>query len=162
MSKKSTAAAEVGGQTRTFALQKIYLKDCSFESPNAPAIYTEQWNPNIQLNMHTTSSVVGENAHEVVLHTTLEAKLGDKIALLIEVQQAGIFEIVDASEEELKSLLACRCAEMLYPFSRQIISDLATQGGFPQLLLQPMDFEELFAQANAAGQAKTKTRNKTE
>ena len=111
--------------------------------------------------MHTTSSVVGENAHEVVLHTTLEAKLGDKIALLIEVQQAGIFEIVDASEEELKLLLACRCAEMLYPFSRQIISDLATQGGFPQLLLQPMDFEELFTQANAAGQAKTKTETKT-
>lgn len=163
MSKKSTAAAQTSGPTRTFALQKIYLKDCSFESPNAPAIFAEQWNPGIQLNMHTTSSVVAENAHEVVLHTTLEAKLGDKVALLIEVQQAGIFQIVDASEEELKSLLACRCAEILYPFSRLVISDLATQGGFPQLLLQPMDFEELFAQADAAGQAKNKnkTKNKT-
>ena len=89
-------------------------------------------------------------------HVALTAKLGDKIALLIEVQQAGIFQIVDVSEDELKSLLACRCAEMLYPFSRQIISDLATQGGFPQLLLQPMDFEELFAQANAADQAAAK------
>ena len=153
MAKKSTAAIKDDGKTRTFALQKIYLKDCSFESPNAPTIYSEQWNPNIQLNMHTTSSVVGENAHEVVLHTTLEAKLGDKIALLIEVQQAGIFQIVDASEDELKSLLACRCAEILYPFSRQVISDLAIQGGFPQLLLQPMDFEDLFAQADAAGKA---------
>ena len=163
MSKKSTAAAPTNGPTRTFALQKIYLKDCSFESPNAPAIFAEQWNPGIQLNMHTTSSVVAENAHEVVLHTTLEAKLGDKVALLFEVQQAGIFQIVDASEEELKSLLACRCAEILYPFSRLVISDLATQGGFPQLLLQPMDFEELFAQADAAGQAKNKnkTKNKT-
>jgi len=154
MTKKKTAASEANGKIRNFALQKIYLKDCSFESPNAPAIYGEQWNPNIQLNMHTTSSTVGENAHEVVLHTTLEAKLGDKVALLIEVQQAGIFQIEDVSEDELKSLLACRCAEMLYPFSRQIISELATQGGFPQLLLQPMDFEELFAQADAAGQAK--------
>ena len=156
MTKKSAAAKKANGKIRTFALQKIYLKDCSFESPNAPAIYSEQWNPKIQLNMHTTSSVVGENSHEVVLHITLEAKLGDKIALLIEVQQAGIFQIVDASEDELKSLLACRCAEMLYPFSRQIISDLATQGGFPQLLLQPMDFEDLFAQANAADQAEAK------
>ena len=161
MSKKSTEATQTSGPTRTFALQKIYLKDCSFESPNAPAIFAEQWNPGIQLNMHTTSSLVAENAHEVVLHTTLEAKLGDKVALLIEVQQAGIFQIVDASEEELKSLLACRCAEILYPFSRQVISDLATQGGFPQLLLQPMDFEELFAQADAAGQAKTKTKSKS-
>ena len=156
MTKKSTAAAEAGEQTRKFALQKIYLKDCSFESPNAPAIFAEQWNPSIQLNMHTNSSVVAENAHEVVLHTTLEAKLGDKIALLIEVQQAGIFQIVDASEDELKSLLACRCAEILYPYSRQVVSELATQGGFPQLLLQPMDFEDLFAQADAAGQAKAK------
>lgn len=156
MTKKSAAAKKANGKIRTFALQKIYLKDCSFESPNAPAIYGEQWNPKIQLNMHTTSSVVSENSHEVVLHITLEAKLGDKIALLIEVQQAGIFQIVDASEDELKSLLACRCAEMLYPFSRQIISDLATQGGFPQLLLQPMDFEDLFAQANAADQAEAK------
>lgn len=156
MTKKSAAAKKANGKIRAFALQKIYLKDCSFESPNAPAIYGEQWNPKIQLNMHTTSSVVSENSHEVVLHITLEAKLGDKIALLIEVQQAGIFQIVDASEDELKSLLACRCAEMLYPFSRQIISDLATQGGFPQLLLQPMDFEDLFAQANAADQAEAK------
>ncbi len=154
MTDKKKAATKDEGKIRNFALQKIYLKDCSFESPNAPAIYGEQWNPNIQLNMHTSSSSVGDDAHEVVLHTTLEAKLGDKVALLIEVQQAGIFQIVDASEEELKTLLACRCAEMLYPFSRQIISELATLGGFPQLLLQPMDFEELFAQADAAGQAK--------
>ena len=84
------------------------------------------------------------------MRTTLEAKLGDKTALLIEVVQAGIFEIRTESEEELKSWLAVRCPEILYPYSRQVISDLAAQGGFPQLLLQPMNFEELFARTDAA------------
>jgi len=150
MTNENNNEQAADGEIRKFALQKIYLKDCSFESPNAPAIFSEPWNPSIQLNMHTSSSLVGENAHEVVLHTTLEAKLGEKVALLIEVQQAGIFQIMDSEGEELKSLLACRCPEMLYPFSRQVICDLAAQGGFPQLLLQPMDFDQLFAQADAS------------
>jgi preprotein translocase subunit SecB len=150
MTKQNTGAAESDRQIKPIALQKIYLKDCSFESPNSPAVFTEQWSPTVQLNMQSSSSLVGENTHEVVLRTTLEAKLGDKTALLVEVVQAGIFEIRTESEEELKSWLAVRCPEILYPYSRQVISDLATQGGFPQLLLQPMNFEELFARTDAA------------
>ena len=150
MTKQNTGAVESDRQKKPIALQKFYLKDCSFESPNSPAVFTEQWSPTVQLNMQSSSSLVGENTHEVVLRTTLEAKLGDKTALLIEVVQAGIFEIRTESEEELKSWLAVRCPEILYPYSRQVISDLATQGGFPQLLLQPMNFEELFARTDAA------------
>jgi preprotein translocase subunit SecB len=150
MTKQNTGAVESDRQKKPIALQKIYLKDCSFESPNSPAVFTEQWSPTVQLNMQSSSSLVGENTHEVVLRTTLEAKLGDKTALLVEVVQAGIFEIRTESEEELKSWLAVRCPEILYPYSRQVISDLATQGGFPQLLLQPMNFEELFARTDAA------------
>jgi preprotein translocase subunit SecB len=150
MTKQNTGAVESDRQKKPIALQKIYLKDCSFESPNSPAVFTEQWSPTVQLNMQSSSSLVGENTHEVVLRTTLEAKLGDKTALLVEVVQAGIFEIRTESEEERKSWLAVRCPEILYPYSRQVISDLATQGGFPQLLLQPMNFEELFARTDAA------------
>lgn len=142
----TTAATTPGG---AFSLQKIYLKDFSFESPHAPNVFSEPWQPEISLNMHTNTSMLTENVHEVVLHATLEAKLEDKVAFLIEIEQAGIFQIEGQSDDELKAMLASRCPEMLYPYVRELVSSMALNGGFPQILLQPMNFDQLYAQADA-------------
>lgn len=147
----SAATGETGKSP--LALQKIFLKDCSFESPNAPAIYSEPWQPQISLNMHTNTALLAENVHEVVLHATVEAKLGDKTAFLIEVEQAGIFQLEIEDDDALKAALAARCPEMLYPYVRELVASMALKGGFPQILLQPMNFEELYARAGAGQSA---------
>lgn len=149
MEDQNTGASSENGSQSAISLQKIYLKDCSFESPHTPAIFGEQWQPEITLNMHTNTSQLSEDVHEVVLHTTLEAKLGEKTAFLIEIEQAGIFQIAGQDEAQVKAALASRCPEMLYPYVRELISSIALNGGYPQLLLQPMNFDELYAKSDA-------------
>ncbi len=138
-------------------LQKIYIKDCSFESPNSPAIFQGKWEPKIILNLNTTSNQIAPDTLEVVLAVTLEAKIEESTAFLIELEQAGIFTIKNYDQEAMKHLIANRCPSMLYAYVREAISELVSKGGFPQLLLQPMDFDALYAHADAEQNAESET-----
>lgn len=131
---------------KQFAIQKIYVKDLSFETPNSPQIFTEEWQPEINLNLNSESRPVADTVFEVVLSLTVTAKVGDKTAYLAEVQQAGIFTIAGFAEEELKPMLGAFCPNTLYPFARETVADLVNRGGFPQLLLAPINFDALYAQ----------------
>ena len=129
-------------------LQKIYIKDSSFESPNSPQVFMQQeGKPTLSLNLNSTSTKIADNTHEVVLSVSVEAKMGDSLAFLIEVQQAGIFNVEDCEVEEHRKLVGKRCPAMLYPYVCEAISNLAGKGGFHQLLLQPLDFDDLYLKA---------------
>jgi len=141
-----------------FAIQKIYTKDVSFESPNAPAIFGNgEWQPEINVQLNSGHQNVGENAYEVVLTITVTAKQGDKTAFLVEVQQAGMFIMSGFSEEALAGMLGVYCPEALFPFAREAIVGLVSKGGFPQFLLSPVNFSNLYAhhvqQQQASGAA---------
>lgn len=131
---------------REFALQRIYVKDLSFETPNSPVIFTEEWKPESNLNLNSNVTKLGNNAYEVVLTVTVTTKVGDKTAFLVEVQQAGIFIIKGFAENELGQMLGAYCPNILFPYTREVVSDLVTKGGFPQLLLTPVNFDALYAQ----------------
>ncbi len=129
-----------------FAIQRIYVKDISFETPNSPAIFRQKWHPRINVDLNTNGVALEEGIYEVVLSLTVTAKLEDTTAFLVEVQQAGIFTIKGLQEKELPVLLGSFCPNILFPYAREVISDLVTKGGFPQLLLAPVNFDALFAQ----------------
>jgi preprotein translocase subunit SecB len=128
-------------------LQKIYVKDLSFESPKAPKVFTQNVSPQTQLNVRSSAQQVAQDTHEVTLTITVEAKDKDTTLFLAEVAQAGIFVIQGYTADELQILLGSFCPNTLYPFAREAIADLVTKGGFPQLLLQPLNFDAIFAQA---------------
>ena len=128
-------------------LQKIYVKDLSFESPKSPAVFTTNVAPQTQLNIRSSAQELGPNTHEVTLTLTVEAKDKDATLFLIEIAQAGIFMIQGYSAEERAMLTGSFCPNTLYPFAREAIADVVGKGGFPQLLLQPINFDALYAQA---------------
>jgi len=141
-----TAETNVGGVQ--VSLQSVYLKDCSYESPNGPRLPNNQgWEPKFQLNMNTTAEELGIDVREVLLTITLEAKQGDATLYLVEVKQAGVFSIAGASVEDLKRLIGSFCPSVLFPYAREVISDLIVKGGFPNFLLPLVNFDALFAQA---------------
>lgn len=133
--------------SKQLLLQKIYIKDLSFESPRAPNVFTQNATPQTQLNIRSNASSIGEDTHEVTLTLTIEAKDGENTLFLIELTQAGIFAVKGYNEEELHMLTGSYCPGSLYPFAREAIADVVTRGGFPQLLLQPINFDALYAQA---------------
>jgi preprotein translocase subunit SecB len=128
-------------------LQKIYVKDLSFESPKAPAVFTTNASPQTQLNIRSSAQDVGPNMQEVTLTLTVEAKDKDTTLFLIEIAEAGIFLIQGYTPEEHSVLTGSFCPNTLYPFAREAIADIVGRGGFPQLLLQPINFDALYAQA---------------
>lgn len=134
------------GQQAQFVIQKIYVKDLSFETPNSPRIFTQEWKPELNLQLSNENQRVAENIHEVVLSLTVTAKLGDQTAFLAEVHQAGIFMLNGYSDENLGSLLGSYCPNILFPFAREVVADLVTKGGFPPLLLAPVNFDALYTQ----------------
>ena len=130
-------------------LQTVYLKDCSYESPNGPRLPNNQaWEPKFQMNMNTTAEEVAPDVREVLLTITLEAKQGDATLYLVEVKQAGIFVVNGATLEDYKRLIGSFCPSVLFPYAREVISDLITKGGFPNFLLPLVNFDALFAQAS--------------
>lgn len=129
-----------------FAIQKIYVKDLSFETPNSPQVFLEKWEPVISLQMSNAATVMRENLHEVVLSLTVTAKIKDKTAYLVEVQQAGIFNIEGYDAVQLAAVVGSYCPQVLYPYAREAVSDLVTRGGFLQLLLDPVNFDALYRQ----------------
>jgi len=136
-----------GGETGAqLSLQKVYVKDASFEAPGAPQVFQEQGQPQVQLNLQQQVSAIGENVFEVVLSVTVTCKLGDKTAYLAEVQQAGVFGMAGFDAAGRDAVLATYCPNVLFPYARQIVSDLIQNGGFPPFLLQPINFEGLYAE----------------
>ncbi len=133
--------------TRQLFLQKIYLKDMSFESPKVPQVFNANVSPQTQLNMRSNTKEVGPDTHEITLTLTVEAKDNQETLFLVEVAQAGIFTMQGYSEEERAMLVGSYCPATLYPYAREAISDIVVKGGFPQLLLQPINFDALYAQA---------------
>ena len=132
-------------------LQKIYIKDFSFESPRAPAVFSSNVSPQTQLNIKSTAKELTPDTQEVILTLTLEARDQEKTLFMVEIEQAGVFRMQGYSDEERRVLIGSYCPGTLYPFAREAISDIVTRGGFPQLLLQPIDFDGLYAQAVKAG-----------
>ena len=135
------------GISKQLMLQKIYIKDFSFESPQAPDIFAASVTPQTQLNIRSSAKEVSGGAQEVTLTLTVEAKDEDRTLFLIELEQAGVFLIQGYSPDEQQMLVGSYCPGTLYPFAREAISDMVSRGGFPQLLLQPINFDALYAQA---------------
>jgi len=138
-----------------FNIQKLYLRDVSFENPNSPQVYSgNSWEPKMNMGIESSSRRVADDQFEVVLKVTVEAKIEDNTAYLIEVHQAGLFVAQGFDEAALGPLLGSFCPNILYPFAREEVSSLAIKGGFPQLLLEPINFDALYAQ-HQQGQAPT-------
>lgn len=141
---------------KKISLQKIYLKDFSFESPQTPQVFTEgKWDPKTNLNLRSTHSSSGANNHEVVLTLTVETKHEDKTLFLIELQQAGLFLIEGYDQEEFSAVVGSFCPNVLFPYAREAIASIVSRGGFPELLLQPINFDALYAQSRAQAQAQS-------
>ncbi|MCZ0953754.1 MAG: protein-export chaperone SecB [Rhodospirillaceae bacterium] len=133
--------------SKQLMLQKIYIKDFSFESPQAPDVFATSVTPQTQLNIRSSARQVSGDAQEVTLTLTVEAKDEDRTLFLIELEQAGVFVIQGYTPDEQQMLVGSYCPGTLYPFAREAISDMVSRGGFPQLLLQPINFDALYAQA---------------
>ncbi len=141
---------------KRLTITKIYLKDFSFESPQTPGIFRQnEWKPQTNLNLRSTHNPIDDDHHEIVLTITVEAKEEDKTCFLIELQQAGIFEISGYEGEELKAIIGSFCPNILFPYARESIASLIQKGGFPEFVLQPINFDALYMQAQqqAAQQA---------
>ena len=141
---------------KRLSINKIYLKDFSFESPQTPGIFRKNdWKPQTNLNIRSTHTPAEDDRHEVVLTITVEAKEADKTCFLIELQQAGLFEIVGYDGEELRAIAGSFCPNILFPYARESIASLIQKGGFPEFVLQPINFDALYMQAQqqAAEQA---------
>lgn len=132
--------------TQEFGIHSIYVKDVSFESPNSPAIFMEQIQPNIQMDLNIESNPLSEDVFEVVLTITVTAKAEDKTAFLVELKQAGAFGLRGFDDATIGPMLGIYCPNLLFPYAREAISSLVTKGGFPQLLLEPVNFEALYAE----------------
>lgn len=133
-------------QAREFALQRIYVKDISFETPNSPAIFTDKWEPESNLNLNSNVNKLDDGLFEVVLTITVTTKVGDKTAFLVEIQQAGIFVVKGFPDAEMGQMMGAYCPNILFPYAREVVSDLVNKGSFPQLLLTPVNFDALYAQ----------------
>lgn len=145
-------AEQQSAQQPIFNMEKIYVKDVSYEAPNVPQLFTIQAMPqiNIQLDLGHKVFNSAEGLHEVVLTVTVTAKHEEQSAFLVELQQAGVFRLQHFSENDLSKLLQITCAEILFPYAREAISDLVGKGGFPQLLINPVNFAHLYEQKKAA------------
>ena len=130
----------------SFQIEKVYVKDLSLEIPNAPQIFTEQVQPQLDVQMGTEISNFAEGLYEVTVSATVTAKAGERTVFLAEAVQAGIFSVRNVPEEEMRPLLAIGCPNILFPYLRETISDIITRGGFPPVLLSPVSFEQIYLQ----------------
>jgi preprotein translocase subunit SecB len=139
-------------QEKQFAIQKIYTKDISFETPNSPQVFVEKWEPNVDFNLATNVQQLDENLAEVAIKLTITVKSGEVVAYLIEVTQAGIFVLGGFTEQEMGGMVGSFCPNILFPYAREVVSDLVAKGGFPQFILAPVNFDALYAQHAQAQQ----------
>ena len=129
-----------------FGIQKTYVKDVSLEVPNSPNVFQDKWNPSVNMDIQNTTAKLSEELHEVVLSVTVTVSSEEQTVYLVEALQAGIFHISGFPDDVLKRMLGTICPNILFPFAREFISDLVIRGGFPQLLLAPVNFDALYHQ----------------
>ncbi len=150
LEETATEAAVTEGQPgdeKKISIVKIYVKDCSFESPQSPQVFrAEEWAPKTNLNLRSTHVAVDKDFHEVVLTITVEAKDGDTTLFLAELQQAGLFQVSGHTLEEDGLLFGSYCPNILYPYARETIAAMVMKGGFPEFVLQPINFDALYMQ----------------
>ncbi len=128
-------------------LQRIYVRDCSFESPRAPAVFATPINPEVKVNMRSDTNKLGDDNYEVVLTITIEAQAESRSIFLVEVHQAGLFNIRGFNDQETAAVLGSYCPNILFPYAREAVSDLVQKGGMPTLLLQPVNFDAVYMQS---------------
>lgn len=136
-----------------FNIEKIYLKDLSVETPNAPAIFLEQTQPQIDLQLRSASSVIAEGVYQTILTAEITAKVGDKTAFAIEAHQAGVFRTQNIPAEALEPMLAVACPNILFPYLRETVSEAVGRAGFPPMYMQPVNFEAMYLQQRAQAEA---------
>ncbi|HJW46213.1 MAG TPA: protein-export chaperone SecB [Lysobacter sp.] len=150
MSEETANGAAAGSAPEAtgpvFTVEKIYVKDVSFEVPGAPAVFNEQTQPQLQMNLQQGVQRLNDNAYEVVLGINLTCSIGEKTLYVAEVKQAGVFGLAGFDAATLDGMLGVHCPSVLYPYARQLISDLIQAGGFPPFFLQPINFESLYAE----------------
>jgi preprotein translocase subunit SecB len=144
-------------ETPSFSIEKLYVKDLSIEIPNAPAIFLERETPEISLQLQTGGTKVGEDIFEVTLTTTVTAKIGEKNVFLVEVGQSGLFRVRNIPEANLEPLLAIACPNILFPYAREAVSESVARAGFAPVILQPVNFEAMYAARVQEQQNKAKT-----
>ncbi len=141
-------------EPKQFSIQKIYLKDLSFESPMTPeAFNVQQWSPKIDLSLNNSQTKLKDDLYEIVLRVTVTASHEEKTAFLIEVHQAGIFSIKGFEQAELQYLMASQAMSILFPYAREVVSDLSVRGGYIPVILSPVNFDALFQQQMQKAQA---------
>jgi preprotein translocase subunit SecB len=134
--------------TPEFSLERIYVRDLSFESPRAPEVFREPWQPNIQLDINTRANNLGEERFEVILTLTVHAKAAaGQTLMIVEVQHGGVFRIRGMSDDRLRRVLATQCPGILFPYIRETVDSLVVKGGFPPLQLAPVNFDAMFEEA---------------
>jgi preprotein translocase subunit SecB len=142
---------------KQISIQKIYIKDFSFESPRSPQVFKKSdWAPKTNLNLRSSHAAGPDNSNEVVLTLTIEAKENEETFFLIELQQAGLFHIVGYTDDEFKAVVGSFCPNILFPYARETIAGMVAKGGFPEFILQPINFDALYAHGMAQVQAQAK------
>ncbi len=146
MTEHNNNAAAAQEPTSQFSLQRIYVKDLSFEAPKSPEVFREEWNPNIELDLNTRQRALEGDFHEVVLTITVTVKTGEEVAFIAEVQQAGIFLVQGLDDASQGHALGAFCPSILFPYARETLDSLVVRGSFPALMLAPVNFDALYAQ----------------
>lgn len=144
-------------QQPQFGMQRVYVKDISFEAPNSPKVFAQEWKPEIKLDLNTGARQLDEQHYEVSIKLTVTASQNEETVFLVELEQAGLFAMVNIPEDQVRPMLGAMCPNMLFPYLRENIDSLVTKGGFPALLLAPINFDALYQQrlAQEAQQAQT-------
>jgi preprotein translocase subunit SecB len=131
---------------KQFVMQKLYVKDVSFETPNSPVIFTAKWEPKVEFNLASNAQTLQQDLYEISVTVTVTVRLEESTAYLVEVCQAGIFMISGFAEHEMGPMIGSYCPNVLFPYAREAVSDLVIKGGFPPMLLAPVNFDALYAQ----------------
>ena len=147
MSENETPLAGEQPAQANFGLQRIYVKDISFESPNSPAVFQKQWKPEVNMDLNTKNTKLGDNHYEVVVSVTLTVTVEGMAAYIVEVQQAGIFVVQGLESGQLAQALNAFCPNLLFPYLRETIDTVVIKGSFPAMMLAPVNFDAIFAQA---------------
>lgn len=140
-------------QETEFMIQRVYVKDLSFETKNTPAVFQEEWKPELAINLQVENTPLEKNIYEVVLTVTTTVKNNNETAFLVEVKQAGIFTISGAQDQQLAHLLGSFCPSLLFPYAREAITSEVVRGSFPQLVLAPINFDAIYMQQLQESQA---------
>jgi len=146
MAQEDNSAAQDQAQQPGFGIEKIYVKDASLEIPHAPQIFTDRTQPQVSIELGNFAQQIEENIFEVAIKVTVTSKIADKTVFLVEVTQAGIFQISNVPAENIELIVGITCPNILFPYAREAVSDLVVRAGFQPVLLNPINFEALFAQ----------------